>query len=211
PPPPPSRFSGCDPTDSSTNDEDGIAYDKIRSLVYDDEGLISGYEDSSIACPAGYHKAFEVGYDTPYSLAHSKAIYEVDANGECLSDPCTYNFNLQLRPDIKAGSPAQGFKEGNLFTVNHFVTPPMAALALNMNDEESIKERLSAFEDEFCERVGQIAIDFWSVGGLGPVKAVQWNNKRPVPTCEKTSSHPPFPQTPEGEERCVDITEGYQC
>ena len=170
------KFAGCDPN---------AATEEGRTITPTDGYYGTGRP--AYPCPEGYHKGFEVGYDTPYHLSTSHDMYKTVDNvhgGECVDDPCTYSANVQLRP-----ANAVGFTEGGFFMVNHFLTPPIAAFALEMNAEDLIKDRIEALEDVMCVRVGQIAIDFWSVGSLGPVKAAQWNNKRPLPDCVKTAVH----------------------
>jgi len=172
------KFAGCDPK------SDGVWASNHATNPGFHEDTIETEGGGTMACPKGFHKAFEVGYDTPYHLTGKNDVHRLiggEKGAECADDPCTYNTDIQIRP----ASPV-GFKEGHFFIMNHFITPPVAAWALDMNAEKLIVDRIEALEDVMCVRVGQIAVDFWSVGGFGPLKAAQWNNKRPVPTCKRS-------------------------
>jgi hypothetical protein len=167
------KFAGCDP--------------EKTDVAVASTGLMANVMSKSDGklCPAGYHNAFQVSYDTPYHLTSIHDTYKTVGGvhgADCVDDPCTYSTDIQIRGGL-------GFMPDNFYIVNHFITPPLAAFALDMNKFDLITDRIESLELEMCERVGVFAIDFWSVGDLGPVKAAQWNNKRPVPTCTKTAVH----------------------
>jgi len=171
--------------------KDAIAGGK-RILVLKMAGCDSENSDtmtSGRACPVGYYNGFANMYDTPYSLAKLDEVYVRE--GDCADAPdCDYtyhrekgfDFRIQERGGVQVlFDEATGFGD-SMFTMNHFITPPIAAFALQMNTKELLTDRVEALEKHFCQRVNWIAIDFWSVGEFGPLKATQWNNKRPVPT-----------------------------
>jgi len=148
------KMAGCDP----------------EGVGMDDDGNVKNQMDSGRGCLKGFHNAFDNSYDTNFELADVDSVYtgEYTGKGEPVWDTGWIN----------RGDNYEGKAAGNMLVMNHFLMKPIAALALDMNEEQFIKDRVEAMEDGLCDKVNWIACDFWSVGGHGAVKAAQWNNKR---------------------------------
>lgn len=165
------KMAGCDPTDSGHREGENQL----------DAGLKKDQMDNGAACPKGFHKAFDVSYDTPYALGTMNDVYK--AGDEALG----FDMSVQDRGGA-------GYRDGNMFIMNHFITPPVAALALEFNKAELLQDRMEQLEEKVCDRVGIIAVDFWSVEPkMGPVVAAQRNNGRPLPTCQADTSVVKYP------------------
>mmetsp|Transcript_24018 Transcript_24018/g.50076 ORF Transcript_24018/g.50076 Transcript_24018/m.50076 type:complete len:1092 (-) Transcript_24018:48-3323(-) len=136
-------------------------------------------------CPLGYMPMFPsflgtsnsspLGsvYDTPYTINSKYDFY---------SDPTNKVFDTSVL-DGMDGREKRGLEdERNLFSVNHFITSPVASptFAHEINWMPFVSDRIRGMEEGKKRRVNFVWVDFWSIGDT--VRACQENNKLEVET-----------------------------